>query len=410
MNQIKTVELAKVVNWGLLTFVMFWTGLVILCSLYMTIPLLSVFAEEFTITANQAAWAGSIFSIFFAIGCVFFGIMSEKFGLKRVMVFGLLCLGALTILVGFASDFRQLLIFRALQGIASATFSPVAITYIGKVFPPERRVTTLGFLSTGFLFAGIVGQLVSSFIEPRINWQTVFYFFGVVYFITVLLLLLLPQDVRDKNKDLFLIMKRFKIPFQQKPIIITYFISITILLTFVGMYTALGESLKQNFNFNDQQIFLVRAAGGIGILISPFTGKLAKKFSIYPVVYSGFLLAIIGLFSMGFSKDLIYNHHYECPICSRDCNSGPNVTCHRWRSWGGEQRDRNITLYIHPFHRSKPGPHHINRNHANGSAHLTIYHFWLHPIRFTSVNPILKENCSAKRNHGTRKKFFCYVG
>ena len=304
MNQIKTVELAKVVNWGLLTFVMFWTGLVILCSLYMTIPLLSVFAEEFTITANQAAWAGSIFSIFFAIGCVFFGIMSEKFGLKRVMVFGLLCLGALTILVGFASDFRQLLIFRALQGIASATFSPVAITYIGKVFPPERRVTTLGFLSTGFLFAGIVGQLVSSFIEPRINWQSVFYFFGVVYFITVLLLLLLPQDVRDKNKDLLLIMKKFKIPFQQKTIIITYFISITILLTFVGMYTALGESLKQNFNFNDQQIFLVRAAGGIGILISPFTGKLAKKFSIYPVVYSGFLLAIIGLFSMGFSKDL----------------------------------------------------------------------------------------------------------
>ena len=132
MNQIKTVELAKVVNWGLLTFVMFWTGLVILCSLYMTIPLLSVFAEEFTITANQAAWAGSIFSIFFAVGCVFFGIMSEKFGLKRVMVFGILCLGALTILVGFASDFRQLLIFRALQGIASATFSPVAITYIGR--------------------------------------------------------------------------------------------------------------------------------------------------------------------------------------------------------------------------------------------------------------------------------------
>ena len=144
MNQIKTVELAKVVNWGLLTFVMFWTGLVILCSLYMTIPLLSVFAEEFTITANQAAWAGSIFSIFFAIGCVFFGIMSEKFGLKRVMVFGILCLGALTILVGFASDFRQLLIFRALQGIASATFSPVAITYIGKVFPHRKTCHHIG--------------------------------------------------------------------------------------------------------------------------------------------------------------------------------------------------------------------------------------------------------------------------
>ena len=267
----------------------------------------------------------------------------------------------------------------------------------------------MGFLSTGFLFAGIVGQLVSSFIEPRINWQSVFYFFGVVYFITVLLLLLLPQDVRDKDKDLLLIMKKFKIPFQQKTIIITYFISITILLTFVGMYTALGESLKQNFNFNDQQIFLVRAAGGIGILISPFTGKLAKKFSIYPVVYSGFLLAIIGLFSMGFSKDLYTTIIMSVLFVAGIATVVPALLA-IVGDWGGEQRNRHITLYLYPFHRSKPGSYHINRNHANGSAHLTVHYFWLHPIRFTSVNPILKENCSEKRNRGTRKKFFCYVG
>ena len=64
--------------------------------------------------------------------------------------------------------------------------------------------------------------------------------------------------------------KKLKIQFQQKPIVITYFISISILLTFVGMYKALGGYLTQTFNFTFEQIFFVQAIGGFAIIISFF--------------------------------------------------------------------------------------------------------------------------------------------
>ena len=39
----------KIVNWSLMAFIMFWAALVVLCSLYMIIPLFLVFENEFSV-------------------------------------------------------------------------------------------------------------------------------------------------------------------------------------------------------------------------------------------------------------------------------------------------------------------------------------------------------------------------
>ena len=67
----------------LTTGLLFWSGLIVMSSLYMTIPLIPTFSEAFHISAGEAAWAGSIFSIFFAAGCLLYGPLSERVGRKR---------------------------------------------------------------------------------------------------------------------------------------------------------------------------------------------------------------------------------------------------------------------------------------------------------------------------------------
>jgi YNFM family putative membrane transporter len=292
-------------NLALITFLLFWTAIVVLSSLYITIPLLSVFSTSFNVSAGQAAWAGSIFSIFFSAGCLFFGAISDRYGKKNVMVIGLLCLSIITFCVGLADSFSWLLIMRALQGAAAATFSPVALTYIGIMYPPVKRVTTIGIISSGFLIAGIIGQLFSSFIVSIMDWNTVFFYLSILYMITTaLFFFILPKDqITQENKNIFAIVKKFKIPFQHKPLILCNCIAIIVLLSFVGMYTALGHYLSTAYGFNDQEIFYVRAAGIFGILLSPFTGKFAQRFDIKKVLSSGFIFAILGLLIIGLSSN-----------------------------------------------------------------------------------------------------------
>lgn len=293
---------------NVITFLFFWSGLVVLCALYMMIPLFSIFVSTFHITPNEAAWTGSIFSMAFAIGCLIFGPVSDRFGRKKVIVSGLLGLSVVTFAIGLSNSFNQLLFFRAIQGMLAATFSPAALTYVGDMFPPNKQVTTIGFISSGFLMAGIIGQLFSSFIEAFMNWHLVFYVLSIVYFATtILLFFILPNDsIRKENVNFWTIIKKFKIPLKQKPLLLSYGIAVMILLSFVGMYTSLEHFLKTNFQFDDQGIFYVRAAGMAGMFLSPLTGKLIDKFGMKNVLNSGLFCSIIGLFSMGLSQNLLF--------------------------------------------------------------------------------------------------------
>lgn len=117
-------------NYSLMTAILFWCGLVVVSSVYLTIPLASIFNDVFDSTATQSAWTSSAFSLFYAIGCLFTGPLSDRYGRKRVILFGLVTLAIITGILGLSNSLLTLIILRSLQGIAAATFPPVVVTYI----------------------------------------------------------------------------------------------------------------------------------------------------------------------------------------------------------------------------------------------------------------------------------------
>jgi MFS family permease len=188
-------------NYSLMTAILFWCGLVVVSSVYLTIPLADIFNEVFEATAAQAAWTSSAFSLFYAIGCLFTGPLSDRYGRKKVILFGLVALTIITGVLGLSNSLSTLIILRSIQGVAAATFPPVVVTYIVEMFPPEKRVTTIGFVSSGFLMAGVVGQIFSSFISNMFGWQNVFYVIGAIYLITTIIVALLIPKVDNQNND-----------------------------------------------------------------------------------------------------------------------------------------------------------------------------------------------------------------
>ncbi|MGN8681504.1 MFS transporter [Gracilibacillus sp. HCP3S3_G5_1] len=299
------IKLENIYQINISTFILFFGGLSILSSLYMTIPLSKSLEIEFNITTEQAAWAGSMFSIFFSLGCLIVGILSEKIGMRLVMLLGMIGMSIATILTGFSASYASFLFLRAVQGGFAATFSPVALTYVGILFPVEKRRTTIGIISFGFLLAGIIGQLISSTINIHIGWRSVFYLFGGIYFLAVILLVFLPKDVpvkRERIKTTFL--NKLSVPFQSKKINVIYCIAVTILMAFVGMYAALGEYLTLNFDFNQKNVFVVRALGIIGILFSPFSGLVSKKMGLTRLLKISLSVSIISLLVLGVSNNL----------------------------------------------------------------------------------------------------------
>src|SRR5690625_2436407 len=86
-------------KYSLLTAVLFWCGLVVVASNYLTIPLMSIFSEYFHTSMTNVAWTGSAFSLCYAIGSLFTGPLSDRYGRKQVILIGLLLLTVVTFIL-----------------------------------------------------------------------------------------------------------------------------------------------------------------------------------------------------------------------------------------------------------------------------------------------------------------------
>lgn len=291
-----------------ITAVFAWCGLVAVSGLYITIPLVSGLAGAFGVSPSRAAWVSSAFSLTYAAGFLIFGSLSEKYGKKQVILAGLAALTLLTPAAGLAGSFPLLIVLRALQGLAAAAVAPSILAYIAEMYPPEKRVTAIGFVSTGFLTAGIIGQLFSSIVSDGFGWRYVFHILGAAYFVTVFVLVAsVPKGAARRQTRVLQPFAQMGPVFVRGPLLVCYLITLTLLLSFVGMYTTLGNVLiRPPFELSPDQILMVRAAGIVGMLLAPLAGRLVARLGTGMVLKGGLLLSAIGLGIIGISSNLAF--------------------------------------------------------------------------------------------------------
>ncbi|WP_248924072.1 MFS transporter [Paenibacillus hamazuiensis] len=334
-------------NYSLMTAVLCWSGLAVMSSLYVTIPLTALFAGHFGVTMTQAAAAGSVYSLGFAAGCLVYGAVSDKYGRRKVIVIGLIALTFVSLLLGTADSFSSIIALRCLQGAAAATFSPVALAYAVEMYPPEKRVTAIGFISTGFLVAGIVGQVVSSLISELYGWNAVFYLLAAVYAATVMLVLrLLPKgEIQNASARISEPLAQIGKVFGQKQLVFCYIVALVLLMTFVSMYTVLGSYLTgPEFGLNSRQVLYIRSAGVLGMLVSPFAGRLARRFGVRTVLRGGLLVAAASLAAMGVTPDLSFLVCVSLVFVAGIALSVPSLIA-LVGQWGGKARGIAVSVY-----------------------------------------------------------------
>ncbi|MEC0090760.1 MFS transporter [Paenibacillus macquariensis] len=72
--------------------ILFFAGLVIMSNLYVTMPLIPVLSKDFLVSESETVWISSMFTFCFAFGSLLFGLLSDRFGRKKIMLWGLAAL------------------------------------------------------------------------------------------------------------------------------------------------------------------------------------------------------------------------------------------------------------------------------------------------------------------------------
>ena len=274
------------------------TGLAVVSELYVSIPLFPTMQQAFGVSQAQASWLGTAFGLAYAAGFLIFGPLSDRYGRKAIMVPGLLGLTFTTLAVGFSTSYEVLVGLRVVQGVTAATFAPAALAYLGEQLPASLRATGIAVVTTGFLVAGIAGQVYADAVTLAVGWEWVFWGLAAVYGAFVLLVYILPQSeeaVGEAETSIRTVYRRMAQLLRNRVLLVSYGAAFTLLFAFVGMYSGLAPHLQSTFDTSPGTLLFVRVAAVPGMLCSPLAGRLATRYGSDRVVIAGLGLAAAGL-------------------------------------------------------------------------------------------------------------------
>lgn len=124
---------------------------------------------------DHYTWVFTAFLLTSTAGVPVFGKLSDLYGRKWFYVGGMLGFMLGSALCGQAQTMTQLIVFRALQGIAGGILTANAFAIIGDLFPPVERGKWQGLTGGVFGLASVVGPLLGGWLTDGPGWRWVFY-------------------------------------------------------------------------------------------------------------------------------------------------------------------------------------------------------------------------------------------
>ncbi|MEC5318676.1 MFS transporter [Brenneria populi subsp. brevivirga] len=272
-------------------------ALFVLTQLYLAIPLLAHVARDFDAPAAAATFAlATSFSLAYAGGFLIWGPLSDQYGRRSMMLAGLAALSVSTFACAFAPSLLWLAALRALQGLAASSFAPIALAWLAEAMAPNRRATAIGAMSTAFLVAGIFGQVLAAWAALHGGWDRAFLITGACLTAAIPLVAAIVREparaavhghLGHRFAALGAVVAR-------PAVLLLSLAHVTLLLSFVAMYTALGPHLEA-LGLDAGKVILLRLVGLPGMFAALLVGPLAARIGMPGVASAGYVLAAAGL-------------------------------------------------------------------------------------------------------------------
>jgi MFS family permease len=131
------------------------------------------------ITAGQAGELATITLLVSAFGGWLAGALADRYGRVRVLQVTILWYAVFTFLCGFAQDFTQLFVFRALQGLGFGGEWAAGAVLMGEVIRDKYRGRAVGLVQTGWSIgwgaAALLYTLLIATLPEEYAWRALFW-------------------------------------------------------------------------------------------------------------------------------------------------------------------------------------------------------------------------------------------
>ena len=159
--------------------------------------------KEFAMNTVLLNWVVLSFILALAIFISPFGKLSDIFGRKKLLIYGMAGYTLASFFCGISINAVMLIVFRALQGISGATVSMSVVSISTSVYSPGERGRVLG-LNVAATYTGLsAGPFLGGFLIKYSGWRSIFFFIVPIGIAIIILLLRINQEWAEAKGEEF---------------------------------------------------------------------------------------------------------------------------------------------------------------------------------------------------------------
>ena len=245
-------------------------------------PFFSLYiTEKFGVGMTQAGIVLGSFSAFGLIGSMIGGALTDKFGRKSLILFGLVFSAISTLSLGLVNEFAVLIPLSVVIGLLSNIAGPARQAMIADLLPEEKRQEGFGILRVVGNMAWIVGPTIGGFIAAR-SYFTLFVLDAVISSVVAVIFFLYIKETKPESSgEPESILKTFSgygTVLRDYAYVAFLFVSMLMGLVYQQMYNSLSVYLRDSHGIEPQGYGFLMTTSAITVILFQFqTTRAIKK-------------------------------------------------------------------------------------------------------------------------------------
>ena len=183
-------------RWGILAVLVICLLVVILDNTILNVALKTI-QQDLNASQSQMQWAVDAYALVFAGLLITAGVLGDRLGRKKVLLFGMVAFGVTSALCSFAQNPTELILFRALMGIGAAAVQPQTLSIIQNIFEPHERAKAIGIWAGASGVAIALGPIAGGALLKYFWWGSVFLVNVPIVIVGVIAILIMVPESRN---------------------------------------------------------------------------------------------------------------------------------------------------------------------------------------------------------------------
>ena len=268
--------------------------------------------ERFNVGMTEAGALLGVFAVAGVFGGLVGGALSDRFGRKRVLLFGLLASGAGSLVMVMINQLSVFFIMAGIAGFLGDIGGPARMAMVADLLPEEKRASGYGMMRVAGNLAWVAGPPLGGLLAMK-SFALLFFFDAVTSFITaVIVWFKLPETKpvlsEDKHQDSFMkTITGYKDVFRDKLFMVFILLTMIMLLVYQQLYAAFPVYLRDVHGFGAAKFGYLMSINAFVVVAFQFrTTRMVRDKPPMLMMALGTACFLIGYLLFGFIRGYVF--------------------------------------------------------------------------------------------------------